>query len=280
MLETSSQIELLAAALAAFHVECPRITKDTMNSLFNKKYADLADITAIVNPILAKNGLSVVQVPVGTETLITMLLHSSGQYIKSTSELHCLDSVIRRGQNGNDVRGVTPQAYGSALTYQRRYALSAILSLCIDEDDDGNRAQRAIREQNKFASPSEPVVPENAFDEKSKQQTTESQKPVEKLTQEAIGKYAEDIAISNEATIGKIEQEISQHGVRGAISKEDWSPLAANLLARWYDLAGNPKVLGTVTNRVVAYRGKGLLDEHQLSFLRDKLAERTAALKG
>jgi hypothetical protein len=30
----------------------------------------------------------------------------------------------------------------------------------------------------------------------------------------------------------------------------------------------------------VAYRGKGLLDEHQLSFLRDKLAERTAALKG
>lgn len=280
MLETSSQIELLAAALAAFHVECPKITKDTMNSLFNKKYADLADITAIVNPILAKNGLSVVQVPVGTETLITMLLHSSGQFIKSISELHCLDSVIRRGKDGNDVRGVTPQAYGSALTYQRRYALSAILSLCIDDDDDGNRAQRAIREQNKFAAPSEPVVPENAFDEKPKQQTAESQKPVEKLTQEAIGKYAEDIAISNELTIGKIEQEISQHGVRGAISKEDWSPLAANLLARWYDLAGNPKVLGTVTQRVVAYRGKGLLDEHQLSFLRDKLAERTAALKG
>jgi hypothetical protein len=280
MLETSSQIESLAAALAAFHVECPKITKDTMNSLFNKKYADLADITAIVNPILAKNGLSVVQVPVGMETLITMLLHSSGQFIKSISELHCLDSVIRRGKDGNDVRGVTPQAYGSALTYQRRYALSAILSLCIDDDDDGNRAQRAIREQNKFAAPSEPVVPENAFDEKPKQQTAESQKPVEKLTQEAIGKYAEDIAISNELTIGKIEQEISQHGVRGAISKEDWSPLAANLLARWYDLAGNPKVLGTVTNRVVAYRGKGLLDEHQLSFLRDKLAERTAALKG
>jgi hypothetical protein len=280
MLETSSQIESLAAALAAFHVECPKITKDTMNSLFNKKYADLADITAIVNPILAKNGLSVVQVPVGTETLITMLLHSSGQFIKSTSELHCLDSVIRRGKDGNDVRGVTPQAYGSALTYQRRYALSAILSLCIDDDDDGNRAQRAIQEQNKFAAPSEPVVPENAFDEKPKQQTAESQKPVEKLTQEAIGKYAEGIASCNELTIGKIEQEISQHGVRGAISKEDWSPLAANLLARWYDLAGNPKVLGTVTNRVVAYRGKGLLDEHQLSFLRDKLAERTAALKG
>jgi hypothetical protein len=280
MLETSSQIESLAAALAAFHVECPKITKDTMNSLFNKKYADLADITAIVNPILAKNGLSVVQVPVGTETLITMLMHSSGQFIKSTSELHCLDSVIRRGKDGNDVRGVTPQAYGSALTYQRRYALSAILSLCIDDDDDGNRAQRAIREQNKFAAPSEPVVPENAFDEKPKQQTAESQKPVEKLTQEAIGKYAEGIASCNELTIGKIEQEISQHGVRGAISKVDWSPLAANLLARWYDLAGNPKVLGTVTNRVVAYRGKGLLDEHQLSFLRDKLEERTAALKG
>ena len=280
MLETSSQIELLAAALAAFHVECPKINKDTMNSLFNKKYADLADITSIVNPILAKNGLSVVQVPVGTETLITMLIHSSGQFIKSTSELHCLDSVIRRGKDGNDVRGVTPQAYGSALTYQRRYALSSILSLCIDEDDDGNRAQRAMREQNKFAAPSEPVVPENAFDPKQKQESQQPQKPVEKLTQEAIEKYSEDIDGATEQTIVKIEQEISQHGVKQSLAKEDWSVLAAKLLARWYDVAGNPKVLGTVTNRVVAYRGKGLLDEHQLNFLRDKLAERTAALKG
>jgi hypothetical protein len=29
---------------------------------------------------------------------------------------------------------------GSAITYQRRYALGAILNLNIDEDDDGNQA--------------------------------------------------------------------------------------------------------------------------------------------
>jgi hypothetical protein len=280
MLETSSQIELLAAALAAFHAECPPITKNTMNPLFSKKYADLSDITSIVNPVLAKNGLTVLQVPVGDEQLMTMLLHGSGQYIRSTANLHCMDSVIRRGKDGNDVRGVKPQDYGSALTYQRRYALSAILNLCIDDDDDGNRAQNAFRKQNTFAAPTEPVVPENAFDPKPNQQTAEPQKPVEKLTQEAIEKYSSDIDGATEQTIVKIEQEISQHGVKQSLAKDDWSVLAAKLLARWYDLAGNPKVLGTVTNRVVAYRSKGLLDEHQLKFLRDKLAERTAALKG
>jgi hypothetical protein len=280
MLETSNQIELLAAALAAFHAECPPITKNTMNPLFSKKYADLSDITSIVNPVLAKNGLTVLQVPVGDEQLMTMLLHGSGQYIRSTANLHCMDSVIRRGKDGNDVRGVKPQDYGSALTYQRRYALSAILNLCIDDDDDGNRAQNAFRKQNTFASPTEPVVPENAFDPKPNQQTAEPQKPVEKLTQEAIENYSTVIDGATEQTIVKIEQEISQHGVKQSLAKDDWSVLAAKLLARWYDLAGNPKVLGTVTNRVVAYRGKGLLDEHQLKFLRDKLAERTAALKG
>ena len=280
MLETSSQIELLAAALAAFHAECPPITKNTMNPLFSKKYADLSDITSIVNPVLAKNGLTVLQVPVGDEQLMTMLLHGSGQYIRSTANLHCMDSVIRRGKDGNDVRGVKPQDYGSALTYQRRYALSAILNLCIDDDDDGNRAQNAFRKQNTFAAPSEPVVPENAFDPKPNQQTAEPPKPVEKLTQEAIENYSTVIDGATEQTIVKIEQEISQHGVKQSLAKDDWSVLAAKLLARWYDLAGNPKVLGTVTNRVVAYRGKGLLDEHQLNFLRDKLAERTAALKG
>jgi hypothetical protein len=280
MLETSSQIELLAAALAAFHAECPSITKNTMNPLFSKKYADLSDITSIVNPVLAKNGLTVLQVPVGDEQLMTMLLHGSGQYIRSTANLHCMDSVIRRGKDGNDVRGVKPQDYGSALTYQRRYALSAILNLCIDDDDDGNRAQNAFRKQNTFAAPTEPVVPENAFDPKSNKQTAEPQKPVEKLTQEAIENYSTDIDGATEQTIVKIEQEISQHGVKQSLAKEDWSVLSAKLLARWYDLAGNPKVLGMVTNRVVAYRSKGLLDEHQLKFLRDKLAERTAALKG
>jgi hypothetical protein len=35
----------------------------------------------------------------------------------------------------------SPQEYGSALTYARRYAVSAIIGIVADEDDDGNRAQ-------------------------------------------------------------------------------------------------------------------------------------------
>ena len=38
-----------------------------------------------------------------------------------------------------------PQAYGSVITYQRRYALSAILGLNTDEDDDGNKASEPTK---------------------------------------------------------------------------------------------------------------------------------------
>lgn len=33
-----------------------------------------------------------------------------------------------------------PQSLGSSLTYARRYALSAIVGICADEDDDGEKA--------------------------------------------------------------------------------------------------------------------------------------------
>jgi hypothetical protein len=41
----------------------------------------------------------------------------------------------------------TPQAYGSALTYARRYSLAACLGLVADEDDDANAAQPTQRQQ-------------------------------------------------------------------------------------------------------------------------------------
>ena len=62
-------------------------------------------------------------------TLTTLLVHESGEYIGD--RMHMMP--IKQD----------PQAQGSAITYARRYAVGAILSLNIDEDDDGNLATEA-----------------------------------------------------------------------------------------------------------------------------------------
>lgn len=56
-----------------------------------------------------------------------MLLHSSGQYIE-------YDPIYMKPDKQ------TPQAIGSAITYSKRYSLSAVFGITSDEDDDGNQA--------------------------------------------------------------------------------------------------------------------------------------------
>ena len=65
-----------------------------------------------------------------------MILHTSGEYISSVSSTPCKDVS-------------NPQALGSAITYARRYALGAALSLNIDEDDDAQKATVAPTPQPK-----------------------------------------------------------------------------------------------------------------------------------
>jgi hypothetical protein len=81
----------------------------------------------------------------GDDGLLTMLIHAeSGEYIQSDYKLHPVK---------ND-----PQAIGSAISYARRYALTAILSLNVD-DDDANTAthgaatpQQAAKQASQFVS--------------------------------------------------------------------------------------------------------------------------------
>lgn len=126
-METSEQLNELAKALSEAQAEFPPIPKTSSNPFFKSKYADLADVKAIADPIATKHGLTVSQWPSSNEkgdTLITFLLHTSGQFIQSEMQLHPVK--------------VDPQGQGSAITYGRRYAYSAALGLVTDEDDDGN----------------------------------------------------------------------------------------------------------------------------------------------
>jgi hypothetical protein len=127
--EHSQDLAELAAAIIEVQAEMPKIPKTSDNPFFKSKYADLADVKTLADPIITKHGLAVTQWPSNNDkgdTLVTMLLHRSGQFIKSEMQLH-LTKADAQGQ-------------GSALTYARRYAYMASLGLVADADDDGHQA--------------------------------------------------------------------------------------------------------------------------------------------
>jgi len=126
--QKSESIKNLAIALSKFQseVENPKNTAD--NPFYRSKYAPLQDVLNTVRPLLSKHGLSVVQSPAGDGELIsitTLLLHESGEWIE-------FDPLVLKAEK------VTPQGAGSMITYGRRYALSAVLGISSEDDDDGN----------------------------------------------------------------------------------------------------------------------------------------------
>lgn len=141
----SESITELSKALVKFHSEMGKVSKDAKNPFYKNKYASLSNIIEAVNKPLNDNGLSIVQMPC-IEGLTTMLVHSSGEWISSTSSTPVKDES-------------DPQKLGSAITYARRYALGAILSLNIDEDDDGQKASVPVQKQSSQATPKSELKP-------------------------------------------------------------------------------------------------------------------------
>lgn len=125
-MEKSQSIKEIATALSKFQQEVKSIKKDAVNPFFKSKYATLDNILDEIKPLLAKNGLAFTQFPAGENELVTILMHTSGEYLEASVKMNPKDN--------------TPQGQGGAITYMRRYALSAVLGLATDDDDDGNRA--------------------------------------------------------------------------------------------------------------------------------------------
>ena len=122
-------MKALATALAKAQAEIKAALKDSKNPHFKSSYADLTSVWDACRGALTKNGLSVIQktdFAEGEVWLETMLLHADGDQIVGRYPL--------RPQQQ------TPQGYGSALTYARRYSLAAMVGVVADEDDDGNAA--------------------------------------------------------------------------------------------------------------------------------------------
>jgi hypothetical protein len=121
-MEKSESIINLTKALAKFHSTVGKISKDAKNPFFKSNYASLSHILQEIQDPLEVSGLVISQFPNG-DGLTTILIHcESGEYLQATYTM----PVAKQ----ND-----PQALGSAISYARRYAVSSILSLKIDDDD-------------------------------------------------------------------------------------------------------------------------------------------------
>lgn len=151
----------LAAALARVQAKLPRVDKGNTADAgqYSYRYADLADITEALMPVLAGEGLSFTALPT---------LDSDGRFILEYALLH-QDGESREGRyplaNGN------PQAMGSSITYARRYALCAVTGLAPGADDDDGVAaaeqQRQYEQQQRRerAQQNRPQPPKSEADQ-------------------------------------------------------------------------------------------------------------------
>jgi len=125
----SNEINELAKGLILFHVKCEGIKKDAKNPFFKSTYASLPKIIEAITEPLAESGLALTMFPIDENSLYCLLMHTSGQWIEATYTMKPVKE--------------TPQDKGSCLTYMRRYCVSSILNLQIDDflfDDDANKA--------------------------------------------------------------------------------------------------------------------------------------------
>jgi hypothetical protein len=128
----SDSIKELAAALVKAQAKIEGATKDKTNPHFKSKYADLSSVVEAIKKPATDNGLTWTQVMHDADNAAkveTIILHNSGEW------LSC-------GAISVPVSKPDAQGFGSALTYARRYSLSAAFGVA-PEDDDGNAAAAA-----------------------------------------------------------------------------------------------------------------------------------------
>ena len=155
----SPEIGKLAEALAKAQAEMEPATKDAANPFFKSQYASLASCWQACRGPLTKHGLAIIQTTEpdnGNVTVISILTHSSGQWIK--------------GKLSVKPPKTDSQALGSCLSYLRRYSLSALVGLSTQDDD----AESTMSRQN--------TVKEKTTTKKATPKKTNMKKFIEAVT--------------------------------------------------------------------------------------------------
>lgn len=135
-------LDKLAPALCAAQGELknpPKTKSAKISSTRVYQYADLAEVTDIVRPVLAKHRLALMHAPraaSGAMVYAQTLLHESGQALEAMMPIP---------------DGLSPQEFGSWTTYMRRYMTAGLLFIAGEEDEDGAAANEAAEEAEREA---------------------------------------------------------------------------------------------------------------------------------
>lgn len=221
----------IAPALLAAQKEMPNVAKDSKNPFFKNSYASLTAVLNAVRPILNAHGITIIQSPIegkdglGCLALETILLHESGESISSISVV-----PLAKGD---------PQAYGSALTYARRYSLASMTGLATD-DDDANHATPKIDPRVKAQMDATGYPSDSGV-----QSTVQTTKPPTAVNQTPKNGSWRDVAIhfgkNKGTTLGELKnssiqwyfKEWEPKPWKGVISEADKNLQAA--LKEWHD---------------------------------------------
>lgn len=129
-MKTSETTGELFKALSAFQKDVKQPKKDANNPFFKSKYVPLENVIEVIHEAAGKHGLAELTYPATSEDGMqhgvgVVITHSSGEFIQFPPVL------LKPAKND-------PQGVGAALTYSRRYALSAAFGIASETDDDGN----------------------------------------------------------------------------------------------------------------------------------------------
>lgn len=145
-LSQSQSIKSIAKAIQGVQSKMAAVMKDAKNDYFNSKYATLHAVWQTVQPLLDENQLVITQFPgatylVGddkyTDFEATIIHTESGEFIKGFTMI----------PGGKSKDKSTAQTFGSLVTYGRRYSLSSLLGIVVDDDDDGNAGSGKTSQQ-------------------------------------------------------------------------------------------------------------------------------------
>jgi hypothetical protein len=122
-MQTSQEIDKLSEALFGLQGKLKPITRSKVvkTGKYEFRYAPLDAIMEMLAPLMQSAGLMVAQ-GVDADVLTTRLMHTSGQWMQSETFLNREHASM--------------QGFGGEVTYKRRYALSALLGIVSDEDND------------------------------------------------------------------------------------------------------------------------------------------------
>ena len=138
-MKQSNEVNEKIKALNQANVEISNPKNTAENPFFKSKYAPLGDILNMLRPILRFHGLVIIQNVSTDERFVSIetgLYHVSGQYIISDKLQMSAEKATAQGQ-------------GSAITYGRRYQVSAFLNIASEDDDDANHVSDNKKEPKK-----------------------------------------------------------------------------------------------------------------------------------